>query len=62
MPIEVSTALQARLYKSFRDHGGVAERSKAPVLKTGDVNSVLGFESLPLRHDIVVKPCYLTFF
>ncbi|SVD73011.1 uncharacterized protein METZ01_LOCUS425865, partial [marine metagenome] len=27
----------------------VAERSKAPVLKTGDVNSVLGFESLPLR-------------
>ena len=32
------------------DHGGVAERSKAPVLKTGDVNSVLGFESLPLRH------------
>ena len=32
------------------DHGGVAERSKAPVLKTGDVNSVLGFESLPLRQ------------
>ena len=42
--------------------GGVAERSKAPVLKTGDVNSVLGFESLPLRHYIVVKRCYLTFF
>ena len=34
MPIEVSIALQAWLYKSCKDYGGVAERSKAPVLKT----------------------------
>ena len=33
-----------------RDTGGVAERLKAPVLKTGMGASPRGFESLPLRH------------
>ena len=32
------------------DTGGVAERLKAPVLKTGMGASPRGFESLPLRH------------
>jgi hypothetical protein len=32
------------------DSGGVAERLKAPVLKTGMGASPRGFESLPLRH------------
>ena len=31
-------------------YGGLAERLKAAVLKTVDVMSVLGFESLSLRH------------
>ena len=44
--------LEARPQGSTRnpDTGGVAERLKAPVLKTGMGASPRGFESLPLRH------------
>ena len=34
---------------SVGERGGVAEWFKAPVLKTGDLERVRGFESLPLR-------------
>jgi excisionase family DNA binding protein len=44
--------LEAQLQGSARNAGtgGVAERLKAPVLKTGMGASPRGFESLPLRH------------
>ena len=39
-----------------RGAGGVAERLKAPVLKTGMGASPRGFESLPLRHSARHEP------
>ena len=39
-----------------RETGGVAERLKAPVLKTGMGASPRGFESLPLRHPSQSRP------
>jgi hypothetical protein len=54
--------LQARPQGSTRnpDTGGVAERLKAPVLKTGMGASPRGFESLPLRHSPPATPAELT--
>ncbi len=50
--------LEARPQGSTRnpDTGGVAERLKAPVLKTGMGASPRGFESLPLRHSSYGRP------
>ena len=42
--------LAAGRKSAWRRPGGVAERLKAPVLKTGMGASPRGFESLPLRH------------
>ena len=36
-------------------YGEMAERSKAAVLKTVEVNSLLGFESLSLRQVITIR-------
>ena len=36
---------------SFSTHGELSERFKEPVLKTGDPERDLGFESLTLRHE-----------
>ena len=45
----------SRIPKDTTKYGEMAERSKAAVLKTVEVNSLLGFESLSLRHKRIVR-------